>query len=306
MSLTYPIRAVAGKSGLSAHTIRAWEKRYGVLAPDRSDTNRRMYKEADIERLVLLRRAVAAGHSIGLIAGLSDEELRHLAGSSGSKDPEPVSTSDYLSQCRTAMLELDAEGFEAALGRGSAVLGIDGLLAEVVVPLLAELDRGWPAGTISISHEHLASVAFRTQLDRIRHSLQAPPNAPRLLVTTPSGQVHEMGALLVAISAGRDNWHVTYLGPNLPAEDIAQSARRTGAQAIALSIVHPAEDASLSVELRRLRATIGNNIPILVGGRAAEAYREVLSEVGATMGQDFGSMREALSALRTACGPRGG
>lgn len=301
MSLTYPIRAVAEKTGLSAHTIRAWERRYGVLSPDRTKTNRRMYNEADITRLALLHRAVGAGHSIGLISGLSDEELEHLAGSPLSKVPTRGATGDFLAECRTAMLALDAASFEDCLGRASIVLGVDGLLSDVIVPLLAELDQGWSSGSVRIAHEHLASALLRTRLERIRLSLHASPGAPRLLVTTPRGQLHELGALILAVTAAREGWHVTYLGPNLPAEEIILASGQVGAHAIALSIVYPVADAMLPDELRRLRTELGQRTPILVGGRAAGSYSEVLREIAVIDVEDTASMQEALGILRAAC-----
>lgn len=301
MSLNYPIRAVAEKTGLSAHTIRAWERRYGVLSPNRTDTNRRMYSESDIARLALLQRAVEAGHSIGLISGLSDPELEHLAGPTQGKASAKGATGGFLAECRTAMLALDAASFEECLGRASSVLGVDGLLADVVIPLIEEVDQGWPAGRVRIAHEHLASALLRTQLEQIRSSLHAKVGAPRLLVTTPKGQLHELGALILAVTAACEGWQVIYMGPNLPAEEIILAARQIGVQAIALSIVYPVADAVLADELRRLHSELGPRTPILVGGRASGKYSEVLSEIGAIDSKDSATMREALATLKGAC-----
>lgn len=301
--MTYPIRTVAEKTGLSVHTIRAWEKRYGVLDPVRTETNRRMYRDADIGRLILLQRAVEAGHSIGTISGLSDDELGQIGGTLKSGGTVDGTDTDYLGECRHAMLQLDAEAFEDSLVRASTVLGVDGLLAGVVVPLLGELGQGWEAGSVRIAHEHLATALLRTQLERIRLSLPAPHKARRLLVTTPRGQMHELGALIVAVAAARDGWHVSYLGPNLPAEEIALAANRMGVHAIALSIVYPAVDHELPGELRRLRAELERQLPILVGGRAASNYSEVLKEISALSATESKSVQEALSRLKAASRP---
>ncbi|HEY0868526.1 MAG TPA: MerR family transcriptional regulator [Fimbriimonas sp.] len=297
MSPTYPIRAVAERTGLSAHTIRAWERRYGVLTPDRTGTNRRLYGEEDVERLILLRRAASQGHSIGSIARLSTPDLQRIVGA--RPEPEaPDAPRDFLAGCRSAMKAMDAAALEAELVSATTVLGVQGLLTSVVIPLIGELDRGWQEGSLSIAQEHLATAVLRTQLERTRLSLQAPPDAPRLIVTTPSGQIHELGALIVAVTASCEGWRVTYLGPNLPADEIALAAKQVKAQAVALSLVYPAENSPVSEELRRLRRELGPRTPILVGGRSAGRYGDVLREVGAKTEEDYPSVREALADFR--------
>jgi len=293
MGVNYSIRAVAERTGLSAHTIRAWERRYGVLSPARTGSNRRMYDEEAVDRLVCLRDAVAAGHSIGMIAGMATEDLKALTERSPDRR-HVASAGDFLSDCIRAMRELDVEMLEGSLIRATAVMGVDQFLTDLVLPLLANLNQGWEDGTIGIAQEHLATAVLRTQLDRIRVSLQAPPDAPRLLVTTPQGQTHEIGALLVAITAAREGWHVTYLGPNLPASEITSACNITGANAVALSLVYPEGEPQVESELRNLRQSLGRGFPIIVGGRARDSYLDVLRDIDAITEAGFETIRETL------------
>lgn len=258
--------------------------------------------ESDIERLTLLRLAVEAGHTIGSIARLSDNDLRHLTQRLSVAPETLVSSESYFDSCLAAISDLDAESLEAGLSSASAVLGVDQFLAEVVIPLLAELGQGWKAGRIRIAQEHLASAVFRTHLERIRSSMRASISAPRLVVTTPTSEPHEFGALVAAIVAARAGWHTTYLGPNLPAEEIALAARRTGAEAIALSIVCPSDVEAVMRDIGVLRGLMGTHIPILVGGRASEGMQSVLLEHSITLIADYDSMRAALSGMRSASG----
>lgn len=300
MGLTYTIGTLSGLTGLSQHTIRAWEKRYEALTPLRTDTNRRLYQDADVQRLLLLKQVVESGHSIGQVAKLPTERLKDLASSSR---PRPVSfvgdtvgdgPSVFLDSCRNAIFSLDGEALEDSLVRGNAAMGILGLLDGVVIPLLADIERGWSDGSIRISHEHLASAVLRTYLDRIRISMPGAPNAPRLLVTTPRNQNHEIGALMVAILAATQAWSVTYLGPNLPAEEIAHAASQCSARAVGLSLVFPSDDPSLPDELRTLRRKLNAKVPIIVGGRATSSYAEVLQEIKALVSHDLWSLRDTL------------
>ena len=290
-------------TGLSQHTIRAWEKRYEALSPVRTDTNRRLYQDADVARLLLLKQVVESGHSIGQVAHLPTEQLRELA---GANRPRPVSfTADalgdgpapFLESCRNAIVHLDGEALEDSLVRGNAAMGILGLLDGVVIPLLADIERGWTDGSIRISHEHLASAVLRTYLDRVRISMPGASNSPRLLVTTPRNQNHEIGALMVAILAATQAWSVTYLGPNLPAEEIAHSAAQCSARAVGLSLVFPSDDKELPDELRLLRKKLSPNVPIIVGGRATSSYISVLQEIKALVSIDLWSLRETLQVV---------
>lgn len=295
MAPTFSISAVARATGLTAHTIRAWEKRYQVTSPDRTKTNRRKYDEGDIERFKLLKRAIGNGHSIGMIASLTNTELEKIA-SATSQSEKPGSDRDYLGACVRAMMDIDSTRLEDELSKAVLVLGIDRFLEEVVVPFLHELDKGWEQQSISIAQEHLASALLRTQLDRVRLSIHVPASAPRILVTTPSGQIHEIGALLAAIFAARQGWNVTYLGPNLPAEEIAIAAAKTHSKAVGLSLVYPENDPLVKSELIKIRQLLPTT-PIIIGGRAASNYSQTIQAIGAHAVIGEFSLKQLLHSL---------
>lgn len=297
MGTAYSIRAVAAETGISAHTIRAWEKRYKVLDPARTATNRRVYSTEDIDRLRLLHRLVAAGHSIGMIAQLSNAELARLAGSQRQSQNYRFESS-ALDQCRAAVQNLDARVFENRLRMEITNRGLRTALKEVVVPLLREVGESWHSGTGQIAHEHLASAVVRAELERVRGDMRLDVNAPRLLVTTPSGHLHEMGALLVAVVAAGEGWDVIYLGPNLPAQEIGISCRQVRPQALALSLVFPPADQRVIDEIRTIRREIPSEIGMIVGGSGARSYNAVLQEVDAQVVDDLDSLPAALDRHR--------
>ncbi len=302
VAVTYTIGTLSSLSGISQHTIRAWERRYQALSPGRSDTNRRIYLQEDLDRLSLLRQIVESGHSIGQVAPLPTDQLRSLV---ESRAPRPqavelasTGTQDsFLVACRDAIEKLDPERLEECLVRAGAALGVTRLLDEVVIPLLASIDTGWSDGTVSISQEHMATAALRSYLDQVRLSMPGNANAPRIIVTTPRDQHHEIGALIVAIVAAMESWRVTYLGPNLPMRDIADSVRKSGARAVALSLVYPDDDPKLDSELLALRENLGPSTALLVGGRAADYYRVALAKAGAVVCHDLETFRVSLSEI---------
>lgn len=297
----HAIKYVARRTGLTAHTIRAWERRHAALSPQRTATNRRLYSDADVERLILLRRAVEAGHSIGQIAGLSSAELHALTAPHQAEPPEvgePPEMDPRLAECLRAVERLDAEGLEAVLTRAVTALGAVAFTEQVVLPLVDRIGHGWREGAVRTAHEHLGTAVLRTFLGQMTSAFQSPAHAPRLVVTTPAGQLHELGALIAAMVAASEGWRVTYLGPNLPAEEIAGAVQQSGARAVALSIVYPPDDPRLPQELTALRKHLGPEIAILAGGRAATAYLRTLSAIGAVVLHDMRGLRAELEAMR--------
>ena len=305
MAMKYTIKTVAQMTGLSVHTIRAWERRHHVLSPTRTITNRRVYEDAEVEQLRLLGRAVEFGHAIGQISHLSTEELRSLTEFSVGTERHPSSpsvsastSSGFLIACESAMDRMAADSLEQTLVRAGAVLGMTELLEGVVVPLVERISVRWTEGTTTIAQEHMATAVLRAYLEGVRTSMHAPTQAPRLLVTTPRNQFHEIGALIVSIVASIEGWNVTYLGPNLPAEEIANATRQCAAHAVGLSIVFPNDDPTLADELKLLHKSLGPAVSILIGGRAASHYIGAIEAIGAHNVQTLSGLRESLNQIR--------
>ena len=120
----------------------------------------------------------------------------------------------------------------------------------------------------------------------------------KLIVATPSGQLHELGALLVYSTATNLGWRVIYLGASLPAAEITGAALQHGVRAIALSLVYPEDDPLVDTELRKLRQLLPPEVSIIVGGRAAEAYRSSIESIGAFLIGDLNALYNTLDQLR--------
>lgn len=302
------IKVVARRTGLSAHVIRIWEKRYGAVEPERTGTNRRLYSDEQIERLSLLRDITQAGHSIGNVAKLPTEKLRQFAkeshDTSSHASRSRVSASGvsaanpFLDECVAAVKSLDARALEETLMRAATNLGAQGLLQRVVAPLAQTIGDLWRDGTITAAHEHFASAVMRIFLGHAARPFAGAESAPVLIVATPAGQIHELGALLVGAAAANLGWHVTYLGASLPAAEIAGAARQNRARAVALSIVYPEDDPRLELELSRLHEALTPEVILLVGGRAAPAYRDTLERISALEMRDLAHLSSTLDDLR--------
>lgn len=301
----HPIQLAARLTGLSTYVIRIWEQRYHAVEPKRTPTNHRLYSPSDIERLCLLRDVTRAGHNIGQMARLSNDQLRTLtANAPGLKLPAPRSAAlspapdALLEECLAAVQSLDGRALDDTLKRATTALGAQGVLHRLVAPLTQILGDLWREGTITAAHEHFASGHIRAFLSHLATPFGGSESAPALVVATPAGQLHELGALLVGALAANLGWQVTNLGASLPAAEIAGAARQKRARAVALSLVYPEDDMNLPGELRVLRESLAPETALLVGGRAMPAYRETLADLGAILVEDLGQLGRALDRLR--------
>jgi len=296
----HTIGVVTRRTGLSAHVIRVWERRYGAVEPVRTPTNRRLYSDAEVERLRLLHQATKAGHGIGQIATLSSEQLIELVrmDAPSVQPPAVVATrgpGEYVRDSMELVERLDADGLETLLSQAAVDLSQQALLEEVIDPLMYRIGEAWQTGTLRVADEHMASAVVRAFLGSRQDLRQGAVSGPGLIVTTPAGQVHEVGAMMVAVTASSAGWRTVYLGPDLPAEEICGAARRHGASAVALSLVYPLNDPQIPRELRRLRRGLDDGVEILVGGRGRDGYAGVLQEIQALVVTDLGHLRWQLA-----------
>ena len=307
----HPIGVAVRRTGLSAHVIRVWEKRYQAVVPARSPTNRRLYSDEDIMRLWWLQQAVRTGRRIGGIAHRSNEELVKLVSAQGLSVPaahwpgtEPDPDRDdgepavLLARALETVIALNPIMLEEQLLRTSIQMSQRRLLEEVVHPLMERIGDLWHQGTLRIADEHMATAVVRSFIGNIIANCQVPATAPHVLATTPEGQMHEIGALLASAVAAAEGWNPTYLGPNLPAEEIAGAAAKKGAKAVLLSIVHPEDDPRLGSELVKLRRLLGPDVILLAGGRAAHGYSRFLEQASAVTLNSLGDLFNFLSLLQ--------
>ena len=303
----HTMRMVSKRTGLSPHVIRVWERRYGAVKPTRTPTNRRVYDDADVERLNLLHRATVAGHTISQAAKLSNEKLKALINqpvssissmpaSSGMRIKELSGV--YVERCLEAIKALDHQRLLAELESASLKIGVQGLMTKVAAPLAQRIGDLWRAGEVNAAQEHFLSAVLKSFLGR--HALQyvTADRAPVIVVATPTGQIHELGAILVSAAAGNLGWRVVYLGTSLPANEIAGAVREQRARALALSIVYPEDDPSLPHQLRELKHYLPSDVELIVGGRGAAAYSTTLTQIGARLIDNLEEVFSALESMR--------
>ncbi len=194
---------------------------------------------------------------------------------------------------------MDSESLTLALEGAAIALTQTVLLLDVILPLLRHIGDSWHRGSLRPSQEHLATAAIRTFLSGLMRAVAVSSRAPKVVVTTPAGQWHEISAQVAALLALADGWRVVFLGANLPAEEIANAVIQSEARAVVLSIVYPADDARLPNQL----ATLGRNLPegvkLFVGGAAAQSYARALDSIGAVRVENMLELRRELAEFRS-------
>lgn len=299
----YPISVVVRRTGLTQDLLRAWEKRYCAVVPLRTDTGRRLYTDDHVAKLRLLKQLVDGGRRISDVAELEMTELQAMASEDVSEAVAftPVPSREGLAQghlalCIEAVELLDRHLLEKALDAAMVALSRPRLRDEILVPFIEILGQRWREGVWRVVHEHMASAVLRTFLWSLWRRVEVGSSAPPLIVTTPAGQRHELGALLASGIAADLGWKVVYLGPDLPAEEISVAVEVSGATMVLLSLVYPVGGTALNDELRRLRQLLGPDVAVVAGGRAVHGVQDELQAYGIKVATGLDDLTSLLSA----------
>lgn len=296
---SHPIQVAAQRAGISVHLLRAWERRYGAVVPERSPTGRRLYSDADIERLRLLNQAVDGGRRIGDVAGLTTAQLSRMVDedrverrSRPAAAVPPIDSREPVEIAFDAIRRFDHDTLRSVFARSLATTSLPEFVDRIARPLMQRVGALWERGELSPSHEHLASATLRSALGDLLERVTPARDAPAVVVATTAGQRHELGALLAALTAALAGWRPIYLGADLPPDDIARAANESGAVAVALSITEP----SIKPDLSRLRERLTAEVPILVGGQGVRSI-DTPYPAGTRRLDSLADFRSALLAL---------
>ncbi len=254
----YTIKQAAARSGLSVPVLRAWERRYGVVAPVRTPSGYRLYDEPAVTRLRTMRALIEQGWSpssaaAALVAGTAPDVDVDDAGrpvgraaveidvATGVDGQSEALRSDFVD----AAAALDADGVERTLDRMFAGGSYEAIVERDILPALRALGDAWAAGRVDIAAEHAASHAVGRRLSAAFQAAGRPtPAEGAVLVGLPPGAHHELGALAFAVAARRAGLPVLYLGPDLPVDDWVATARRVHARAAVVGAVAQSDGAA--------------------------------------------------------------
>ena len=280
----YTIKQAAARSGLTVPTVRVWERRYGIVHPERTTTGYRLYDEDAIARLLAMRYLVdgrgmrpsqAAEHvisdSTGLEALIGDARAWARAGGEmpgAVADRAPVGAHDAVADFVGAARRLDLHAMDRALDEAFASERFEAAMDHVVFPALRAIGDGWVDGSIDVAMEHAASEVIRRRLARFHDATAVGARQPDAVVGLPPGSHHDIGVLAFAVAARRAGVAVLYLGANVPIESWVRAIATTGARIAVVGAVTEIDIDPAGRVLAALRA-MPDPPDILLGGNAA-------------------------------------
>lgn len=265
----YSIKAITSLTGLTAETLRAWERRYACIVPARNGTGRRFYSQQDLDKLILLANLTSNGHPIGKLANLSFQQLTDFqkqVSVQQKREPTPL-----LDQIIEALLDYRIERCEQLLKR--ALLASEPLdyARDVLLPALQKVGDLWHREKINIAQEHMfSSCVKRIVLSMVNNLHRHSKNNPAIMFATPSGEPHEFGILVSCLVAAAQQYNCYYLGADLPAKDILEACRHLKPQTVVLGLVKTPPEPETLMELHQIvEAGKSLQIPVWLGGAGA-------------------------------------
>ena len=249
------IGELSRRTGVSIDLLRVWERRYGVLAPERTPGGQRLYSVGDEQRIRAMQAHLASGVSTG--------EAARLVTQSGGV----AASARELARPLVAALDgLDEAGAHAALDRVFGELGVESALTDVLMPYLRELGDRWACAEVTAAEEHFASRLLHARLLGAARGWDGG-RGPRALLACPPGEEHDLALISFGIALARRGWRITYLGANTPIGAIQQMVGEVDAEVVVLAATTPVRFADVIDQLRELARAV----PLALAGAGAHA-----------------------------------
>ena len=288
---SYPIRTVAEMTGVNAVTLRAWERRYGLIRPDRTPKGHRIYTGKHIEKIQQILDRLATGMTISQIA----RDLKNIDAATTLID-NTGAWHEYLQNMVSAISRFDEQQIEKTYNEAMSLYPVDVVTAHLILPLLQMLGRRWEANEGSVAEEHFFSVYLRNKLGARFHHQNLSNSGPRLIMACLPGEHHEFGILLFALMAHSKGYRVVLLGADLPLDDLVDVSRRTDSKAIVLSGSSPVDCGELITSIGTLSSRV--DIPVFIGGDISIRCYEVILETSAIpLTSDFASSLFTIASV---------
>ena len=250
------IGELSRRTGVTPDLLRAWERRYGLLAPQRTSGGFRLYPLTDVGRIEAMQSYLARGLSAAEAARLAKEQ--DVPGRVGT------SISGLLGDFRAALDAYDEPHAQLLLDRMLAAFTLETVLRDALLPYLHELGDRWERGEASVAQEHFASSVIRGRLLGLARGWGSG-SGPLAVLACPPGEEHDLGLLALGVVLRARGWRVVYLGPDTPMETLADAARRMGADWVVVSAVSAARLEGVEEEIARLV----RNVRVALGGAGA-------------------------------------
>ena len=268
------IGELSRRTGVAPELLRAWERRYGLLRPARSEGGFRLYSDADEQRVERMRQHLRRGLAAAEAARLAIEGGAEQAAAAPTEGrPELDAGAGRL---RTALDGFDEAGAQAALDDLFGAFTVETVLSSVILPYLADLGERWSTGEATVAQEHFASNLIRGRLLGIGRGWDAG-EGPRAVLACAPGELHDLGLIAFALTLSRRGWRITYLGPDTPIDSLVDAAGRLDPELVVVSATSKRRLTPLAGPLSEL----GRKTRVAVAGAGAATGIDGLATLAA-------------------------
>ncbi len=274
---SYSIKDMESITGIKAHTIRIWEKRYSLIQPERTSTNIRLYNDEELVHLINVGTLVKHGHKISKLSRLSKNEV--------SKVIENIAITEsnhdaLISKLIDAMVELDESKFLELFEQSTANMDFENIIIDLVFPLMERIGTMWTIGTIIPGHEHFLSNLIRqkmiSRIDKL--DTKVDTNKPTFLLFLPDGEWHEIGILFMQYMLKKRGFKVLYLGASVREVDLEEVFKIHNVSYLFTVITSSYAKENTSDYLKRISKAIKGRT-LFVSGYAALSLNEKFDNI---------------------------
>ena len=273
----YNISAVSSLTRVNAITLRAWERRYGLIRPARTPKGHRLYSEQDISTIKQVVKLLDQGIALSQVNQYLSESHSDQASAAGTWQP-------YQDRMLKAVVDFDEQGLENIYNETMSLYPVDLVTQELLIPIFKILGERWQNHNKGVGEEHFFVVFIRNKLGSRFHHRNLNNHGPRLLVACLPDEQHELGLLLFSLAAHERDYRIILLGGNMPMDELADIAQQTGSAAIILSATTVVDSKALLAKLTGLVNTV--NIPVFIGGQITTHHREIIQQADAIATSD--------------------
>lgn len=285
-------KAVTHETGVPADTFRAWERRYGIPRPQRTAGGHRLYSERDIAIIRWLRDRTDEGMNISQAVMLLENTLVPPA-----PERESRAVTRLADELVSALTSFDAQQAERLVSEAFALYPFEEVLLQLIQPAMVEIGERWHRGEINVAAEHFATHFVRRKLSGLLNMFDTNGLRSTIIVGCAPDELHDLGALLVALFLTRHGWHVVYLGPQVPLADLLETVRMVRPDLVCLS----ASTSKTAAQLLEVARALAEAFPLVsfgYGGSVFNANPDLCATIpGVFLGQDAGALVEAAATL---------
>jgi MerR family transcriptional regulator, light-induced transcriptional regulator len=283
----YRIGQLAAKTGVSPERLRAWEARYRLLEPNRSQGGFRLYSREDEWRVRLMQRHLARGFAAAEAAELARNGIVSPGPTRLASAVPPRVAAGWLRLLREAFERFDEGAAERALDDLFKAFTVEAVLRDVIFPCLREIGDAWAAGVVTPGQEHFASTHLGGRLLSLARGW-GTGTGPRALLACPAGERHTLGLVGFGVALARHGWRITFLGEDTPSDSLDHAARSVRPELIVLAAVreHSFQEAAesladLSAERRvAIAASLLDADPVTSAAQLRSPTRQRPAEAG--------------------------